>query len=206
MNLKVKNLQLSWSDFSLRVVNWHLASGEQVHIEGPSGCGKTSFLHALAGLIPVHQGEIYAQDFRIHAASVDELANFRRQNMGLILQRIHLLSHLTLLENVQLGSSNNDRALHYCEALGLEHRLNHLPSQLSLGETQRAAVARALVAQPKVLLADEPTSGLDDLNTRKVLELILQECAKSTLVVVSHDARVKEYIPRVQVWREVMNS
>ena len=206
MQIRVKNLQLSWSDYELKVKSWSLQTGEHSLIEGPSGCGKTTFLHALAGLIPLTKGEIYWSESALHKLSFAELAELRRQKLGLIFQRIHLVPHLTLLENVLLGGPDENLARELCESLSLSPRLQHLPQKLSLGETQRAAVARALMNKPELILADEPTSGLDDDNARRVLDLLLERGRNASLIMVSHDSRTRSYFKKIQAWKELQNS
>ena len=206
MRIQVKNLKMQYSDFQLKIFDWSVESGQKRLLQGPSGCGKTTFLHSIAGLYRDFEGEVYIENFHAHRASSHEYTLFRRQNIAVILQKIHLLPHLTLFENVKMGADQPSEALRLCAELGLQKRLDHLPRHLSLGETQRAAVARALVTRPKVLLADEPTSSLDDANADKVMRLILQECLRSTVVMVSHDARVREYFSsseEKQDWQKV---
>jgi len=204
MRITGQNLKIKFSDFAFQIPTWSIESGQHLLIEGPSGCGKTSLLHTLSGLLKLSVGELYWGEFAAHHASLEEMAQFRRKNFGLVLQKIHLLPHLTLFENVKLGGGTPSEALRLCAELGLAPRLDHLPSQLSLGETQRAAVARALVAKPPVLFADEPTSGLDDMNTEKVMQLIQQETKNSTLILVSHDARVKPFLRERKHWQELI--
>lgn len=198
MKVKVENLNLQWSDFSLHVRTWGVASGERVLLEGPSGCGKTSFLHAIAGLISPQSGSIWLNDQNFLALSDVARTQLRRQKLSLVFQKIHLLPQLTLSENLQLVSapSQMEKLDHWLQYFKLNDRRNHLPAQLSQGETQRAAVARALLCNPELLLADEPTSSLDDQNTDLVLRSLLELPKATTVIVVSHDQRLRHGFSR----------
>ena len=196
MSIEVSQLKISFGEFSIQIPHWSLPEKSHLLLEGPSGSGKTTFLHLLAGLIPFEKGNIQIGQHKIKELTQHDLIQFRREHCGIIFQKIHLLPHLTLSENILLGCqvpSQKSELKKFVAALGLEQRLTHLPSALSLGETQRAAVARALISEPDLILADEPTSGLDDANAEKVVKL-LKSCSQGkTLIVVSHDARVKQY-------------
>ncbi len=207
MHIEVSQLNISMGDFSLQVPQWSLPSNSHLLFEGPSGSGKTTFLHLLAGLLPFQNGEIKISGVSIKNLSGHDLIQFRRKNCGIIFQKIHLLPHLTLIENILLGCQNAHQAKQIdklTENLQLTHRLNHLPSTLSLGETQRAAVARALISEPSLLLADEPTSGLDDANAERVMQLLVSSARNKSLIVVSHDARVRKFFEQKIDFREIL--
>jgi len=165
---------------------------------GPSGSGKSTLLSLLAGLDIPTSGEVHLASRNISRLSEDERALFRAENIGFIFQSFRLLPTLTVLENVSvpLEILGRHQDLAYAEELvervGLAHRKHHSPQQLSGGEQQRVAVARAFVTRPKILLADEPTGNLDDENSEVILNLLgdLQRLHRSTLLVVSHDPSV----------------
>ncbi len=180
----------------LREINLQIKSGETVAIIGPSGAGKTSLLMLLGGLEQASHGTITIAGQNITSLNEDALARFRRQNIGIVYQAFHLIPSMTALENVALpldllGDPNaTTRAEELLQKVGLAARLTHYPSQLSGGEQQRVAVARALVSRPRLLLADEPTGNLDAANGEQVIKLLFELTADfgSSLVLVTHDA------------------
>ncbi|WP_298394681.1 ABC transporter ATP-binding protein [Flavobacterium sp.] len=168
-------------------------------ITGNSGKGKTTLLHLLAGLLRPKSGEIIVSEINISSFSEKQLDQFRGQNIGLILQQSHFIASMTVLENVVLASwlATGKQAVAKAEKLlaelDLENQKHKLPSQLSIGQQQRVSIARALINEPKLLLADEPTSSLDDENALKVADLLekLSKEYKAALVIVTHDSRLK---------------
>ncbi|GAA4076981.1 ABC transporter ATP-binding protein [Flavobacterium cheonanense] len=168
-------------------------------ITGNSGKGKTTLLHLLAGLLRPKDGEIIIENIDIISLSEKQLDQFRGKNIGLILQQSHFIASMTVLENVVLASwlATGKKAIAKAEKLlselDLENQKNKLPSQLSIGQQQRVSIARALINEPKLLLADEPTSSLDDENAFKVAELLekLSKEYRAALVIVTHDSRLK---------------
>ncbi len=172
---------------------------ETLLITGNSGKGKTTLLHLLAGLLRPKKGEISIGDTNVSELSEKKLDQFRGKNIGLILQQSHFISSLSVLDNVVLaswlasGKKATEKAKQLLLDLGLESQMNKLPSQLSIGQQQRVSIARALINEPKLLLADEPTSSLDDENAMKVADL-LEKLAKdynASLIIVTHDQRLK---------------
>jgi len=169
---------------------------------GPSGSGKSTLLSLLAGLDTPTSGSLKLLNQEISVFSEEEKATFRAKNLGFIFQNFRLLPSLSVEENIRvpleiLGkvSSEQDKWVsELIERVGLSHRQTHFPSQLSGGEQQRVAVARAFSTKPAILLADEPTGNLDDENSEKILDLLssLQNTFASTLFVVSHDPAVAE--------------
>jgi putative ABC transport system ATP-binding protein len=165
---------------------------------GPSGSGKSTFLSLLAGLDLPTSGTLKLAGQDISRLDEDARALFRAENIGFIFQSFRLLPTLSVLENVCvpleiLGRGDDKQeAVELVKRVGLEHRMHHSPLQLSGGEQQRVAVARAFVTRPKILLADEPTGNLDDENSLVILDLLadLHRTHKSTLLVVSHDPSV----------------
>lgn len=178
----------------LNDINLSIAKGEKVFLCGPSGAGKTTLLYTLAGLERPQEGQVIIDGTDLYALSRSAQARFRNQRMGYIFQNYHLLPELTALENVMVpgaigGLDQRDAAKAALERVGLQHRLDHLPTELSGGEQQRVAIARAIVHQPDLLFADEPTGNLDSRNSAAIMQLLLELVQEnsSTLVVVTHD-------------------
>ena len=179
----------------------NFAEGEHVLLHGKSGCGKTTLVNLMSGLLRPSSGTIFFENVDFSALSDCELDDLRSNNFGLIFQRLHLIGHLDVEQNLKLASkvSNAKNILSLIKYLGLEDKKKQLAKDLSVGEAQRVAIARAVANNPKVIFADEPTSALDDHNTIKVMELLFDQTQKnkSTLLVASHDDRIKKYFSRV---------
>lgn len=165
-------------------------------MSGPSGKGKTSFLHLLAGLYTPQTGTVQIGDHSLEKLNDSERAKFRRSHFGIVFQKLNLLEHLTPVENILLDCESEKTASANLQRVGLSHRVDNLSSQLSLGEQQRVAIARVLSANKSIILADEPTSSLDDANAEQVMQLLLETAQNKTLVVVSHDQRLKKFFDR----------
>jgi lipoprotein-releasing system ATP-binding protein len=199
--ISTKNIYFSYgkgTDFSFPDIN--AASGESLLITGGSGKGKTTLLHLLGGLQRPKTGEIIIEDTNIAALSGKKLDRFRGRNIGLVLQQSYFVASLNVLDNVVLaswlatGKHATDKAKQLLGQLDLESHMHKLPSQLSIGQQQRVSIARALINEPKLLLADEPTSSLDDENAFIVADM-LSHLAKqygTALVIVTHDQRLKD--------------
>ena len=178
----------------LRGISLKVNRGETLALTGPSGSGKSSLLMLMGGLERATSGTVQALDQDLGAMDEDQLARFRRGNMGVVFQSFHLIPNMTALENValplELGGEKDafTRARAELEAVGLGHRVDHYPAQLSGGEQQRTALARAIVARPPVLLADEPTGNLDGANGKAIMDLLfsLRDRDGSTLIMVTH--------------------
>jgi putative ABC transport system ATP-binding protein len=168
---------------------------------GASGSGKSTLLTLLAGLDVPTKGKVLIEEKNLSKLNEDERSDFRSKNMGFIFQNFRLLPHLTALENVRIPleilnqDDSEERAFEMLNRVGLAKRKDNLPSQLSGGEQQRVAVARAFVSRPPILFADEPTGNLDSKNGAAVLEIMreLHEEHKSTLIVVTHDPHVSSF-------------
>ena len=179
----------------------NFTEGEHVLLHGKSGCGKTTLVNLMSGLLRPSSGTIFFENVDFSSLSDRELDDLRSNNFGLIFQRLHLIGHLDVEQNLKLASkvSNAKNILSLIKYLGLEDKKKQLAKDLSVGEAQRVAIARAVANNPKVIFADEPTSALDDHNTIKVMELLFDQTQKnkSTLLVASHDDRIKKYFSRV---------
>lgn len=182
----------------LKGVDIAINKGEMVSIVGSSGAGKSTLLHILGTLDRPDSGSILVNDQDLLSMSTGELAHFRNLNMGFIFQFHHLLPEFDALENVSIpgwiANKNNaavkERALHLLDLLGLKNRTHHKPNELSGGEQQRVAVARALINEPLIVFADEPTGNLDSTNARELHQLftrINQEMGTSFLIVTHNE-------------------
>ena len=176
-------------------VDLDVGTGEAVGIVGPSGSGKTSLLMVLAGLEQATSGTVEVAGQSLVGRDEDALAKFRRANVGIVFQAFHLIPAMTALENVAVPlelagvADAGERARAGLAAVGLGHRLTHLPGQLSGGEQQRVALARAFAARPRLLLADEPTGNLDHATGISVMDLLFEMRATlgTTLLLITHD-------------------
>lgn len=190
-------------------LDFELAEGKSSAVVGPSGSGKTTFLNVLGAMLPATSGEVVISDQDIAQLDEKQAAQFRNHELGFIFQQHQLLPQLTVLENVLVprlagGWSESEeetrqRAEKLLERVGLGHRLSHRPGELSGGEKQRTAVARALINQPKLVLADEPTGALDSETGDKVVKLLLelQKEQGVTLIVVTHDLKLAERVGNI---------
>ena len=192
---------------ALKDVDLAIASGEFVAITGKSGCGKSTLLHIIGGLEPISRGRVLLNGRDLAALPEPELTRFRRDQVGVVFQSFNLLPLLTLEENVALPRvlqgapyrQAREEARHWLEEVGLTPRQRHKPHQVSGGEMQRAAIARALINRPLAILADEPTGNLDSATAAQVLQLFsrLQRKYRQTVVLVSHAAEAGELADRV---------
>ena len=189
----------------LKGISLTIDAGETVGILGPSGAGKTSLLMILAGLETLSSGRITLDGTDITGLDEDRLAALRRDLVGIVFQAFRLIPSLTALQNVAipLELAGRDNAANMAavalRSVGLEHRLSHLPDQMSGGEQQRVAIARAMVAKPRILLADEPTGNLDSVTSEKVIASLFKSAAdaNAALVLVTHDANLAAQCSRV---------
>jgi len=181
-------------------VSLEIGRGEFVAVTGPSGCGKSTLIHLLAGLDTPTTGEIEVDGLALHRATDAELTEYRRRRLGLVFQFFNLLPTMNVLENVSfplllqgvsLGESER-RAGELLQLVGMEERASHFVHQLSGGEQQRTAIARALIHQPSLLIADEPTGNLDSLSAARVIEVLMRigRDRLATLIVVTHSEEV----------------
>lgn len=189
---------------ALRGVDLGMERGMWCSIVGPSGSGKSTLLNILGGLDSPTKGEVTLDGTVISRLGEDEMARFRRENIGFVFQQAHLVPYLSSVENIMLSQyfhsmTDESEAVEALKRVAMGHRLGHRPSQLSGGEQQRVCIARALINSPKMLLADEPTGNLDRENTRLILELLkrLHSEEHFTIVLVTHDSYVAEWSERV---------
>lgn len=208
--LNIDKLSKSYSGGKISVLKnvcFGVQRGEFMVIHGESGSGKSTLLHLLAGFENADQGEIFLGGTNICRLNESGRAMFRRKNVGFVFQQFHLLPELTALENVMMPllirkvsmKKARGRAEHLLFYVGLEDRMNHTPEQLSGGQNQRVAVARALVGEPVVLFADEPTGSLDSKNRAELLELLKKVNAEqgTTILMVTHSAEERTIADRV---------
>jgi ABC-type lipoprotein export system ATPase subunit len=190
----------------LRLDSLRAFRGEALAVAGPSGSGKTTLLHILAALVQPSEGEVLF-DGRSLRASHPSSARWRALSVGYVFQDVNLLPDFSVLENLLIAgeisgvprAAAQERALSLLRRLGLEGRRHNRPAKLSLGERQRAAVARAVLHAPPLVLADEPTASLDAENARAVTDLLLELCgeSRSLLIAATHDEAVKKRFPRL---------
>lgn len=202
--LRTENLSVQYGkEVTLHYPDLHLAAGAVLAITGPSGTGKTTLLHLLAGLLRPASGAVWSGNLNLSAAGETSREVFRRRNVGYVFQDFHLMPGLSALENVELGLRvagsvrPRQQAREALERLDLGHRLQNRPGQLSTGERQRVAVARAVAHGPGLLLVDEPTAHLDRGRAGAALDLLLGAAAElgATLIVVTHDPLVADALP-----------
>ena len=191
---------------ALRSVSLKILPGEIVAITGPSGCGKSTLLHILGALDTPTSGQVYLEGRPLHSLNDDKLTSLRQLKIGFVFQFFHLLPTLTVEENVLLplllsgraDSAGKTRARALLDSVGLADRTRHRPHQLSGGQLQRAALARALIHRPSILLADEPTGNLDSASSAAVVDLLtsLARREKTTVVLVTHSEEVAQAADR----------
>ena len=189
----------------LHDISLTVPAGETLGLVGPSGSGKSSLLMLMGGLETATGGTITALGTDITRMGEDDLARFRRDNMGVVFQSFHLIPTMTALENVatplELAGVRDafDRAEAELQTVGLGHRTDHYPAQMSGGEQQRVALARASVTRPKLLLADEPTGNLDETNGAAIIDMLfdLREQHGATLIMVTHSNELANRCERV---------
>lgn len=184
---------------TLQFADLNIPAGQHTLILGNSGSGKTTLLHILSGLLRPQAGSVQIDGQELYDLSPRKLDTYRGQRIGLIFQEAHLVKSLTVKENLQIaqrfagGRVDPIRIQEVLTQLELDHKAHGYPSKLSRGQMQRAAIARAVVNHPAILVADEPTASLDDQNTDRVLDLLLTQASQhgATLIIATHDKRVK---------------
>lgn len=208
--LKVENLTKTYGTgnnqvHALNNVSFSIKKGEFVAIIGPSGSGKSTLLHILGGVDKPSSGKVYLGGKDIYAQNDEQLAIFRRREVGLIYQFYNLIPVMNVIENITLPvlmdgrKVNQERLNELLSVLNLQGRENHLPNQLSGGQQQRVSIGRALMNAPGVVLADEPTGNLDSKNSQEIIELLKLSNQKynQTLVVITHDENIALQADRI---------
>ena len=202
MLFKIKNLEYQKRNKKiLSNLNFTIDEGKHLLILGSSGSGKTSLLNLMSGLLKPTKGEVFFEDYKYSTLLEEEIEKIRAANFGFIFQKLHLIGHLNVKQNIDLIKNKIDskKVEKLIFGLGLAQKSQQMVSELSVGEAQRVAIARGLANSPKVIFADEPTSSLDDYNTQKVIELILDQTKQmnSTLIISTHDKRIKKYFTKI---------
>jgi len=212
MSLSIRNLKKTYVEPGgrrlpiLNVETFDIADAEQVVLIGSSGGGKTTLLNVIAGVTSADSGTVVIDGTDVTKLPEAARDRFRALKIGYVFQTFNLLPAFTALENVLLGMSfsgrkaNRSHAVELLERVGLEHRLSHRPTKLSVGEQQRVAVARALANEPSLLLADEPTANVDTANQDNILKLIRDACTENgvSLMMVTHSQDVASQFARVE--------
>ena len=198
----VKNLDfIIGNNTILSELNFSLDNGSHLIISGPSGSGKSTLINLMSGLYRPTSGHVSFESNDYSKLTDKDIDEMRAKNFGLIFQRLHLIKHLTVEQNILLGFNkiklpNIEKLI---EDIGLTLKKKQLAKELSFGESQRVAIARGVVNNPKIIFADEPTSSLDDENTTRVLKLISAQANKnkSSIVISTHDERVKKFFKNI---------
>ncbi len=209
--IHLNQLSFSWMDSyvnkpCLSIPEWHVNKGEKVFLQGPSGSGKSTLLNLLSGMLLPTTGEVTLLNHAIHQMNSKARDRFRAQYLGVIFQQFNLIPYLSAYDNIRLSGlfanteNTTDRIEYLCKKLHLEASLLHLKAnQLSIGQQQRVAAARALLHSPPIIIADEPTSSLDTDNRNEFIQLLLEESERcqSTVLFVSHDSSLAHHFDRV---------
>ena len=198
--ISTKNITFSYNkDQNFIMPDLFCQAGSTILVTGNSGKGKTTYLHILAGMLQPNSGEILIDNTDFTNLKGSKADKFRGKNIGVVFQKSHFIASLSVLENLEMaswlatGKKHTKRAKELLNKLDILEQAHKQPSQLSVGQQQRVSIARALMNEPKVLLADEPTSSLDDKNAENVIELLesLSKEYKAALIIVTHDSRIK---------------
>ena len=204
MILSIKDLSHRFGNHAvLRDFTLNLDRGQHMLLLGPSGSGKTTLINAVTGLLTPYAGTIAIDGETINHLPPSGRDSLRRRKIGIIFQSLRLVSALSVRDNLRLaqrlavGKADDEAIAVLLDQLGIAHRFSAKPRALSQGEAQRAAIARALIGKPALLIADEPTSALDDDNAERVARLLMETANQngSTLLIATHDARLKAFIP-----------
>ena len=210
--LEIRDLKKSYAEPSgnplviIDIPRLDIGAGEQVVLRGESGGGKTTLLHLISGIVTADSGSIQLDGMELNKFSESARDRIRADKMGYVFQTFNLLPGFTALENVRLGMTfarkkmNLERAKELMNRVGLGDRMNYMPNQLSVGQQQRVAVARALANKPRLLLADEPTANVDPANQNRIIELIQEVCRVDVVAIllVTHSDEISKRFERVE--------
>ena len=210
--LEIRDLKKSYAEPSgnplviIDIPRLDIGAGEQVVLRGESGGGKTTLLHLISGIVTADSGSIKLDGMELNKFSESARDRIRADKMGYVFQTFNLLPGFTALENVRLGMTfarkkmNLERAKDLMNRVGLADRMNYMPNQLSVGQQQRVAVARALANKPRLLLADEPTANVDPANQNRIIELIQEVCREDVVAIllVTHSDEISKRFERVE--------
>ncbi len=210
MIIKTENLSKVYGKKDAKVIaldniNIEIKKGEFVAIIGASGSGKSTLLHQLGGVDRPSDGKVIINGKDIYKLNEEKLAVFRRRNIGFVFQSFNLIPVLTVEENIIMPSLldyqkvDNEFFMDLVKTIGIENRLNHMPSELSGGQQQRVAIARALINKPSIILADEPTGNLDSETSKEIIEMLRLSVRKynQTAIIITHDLKIAESADRI---------
>ena len=204
--LSLNKLEFSFNEKPLiNIEEFKVRTRERIAIMGPSGCGKSTFIHLVAGLLKPQKGTIKIKNQDITKLEEWKIDRLRGQSIGIVFQRLHLLPSISILDNLLLAQKlarttvDRESAIELLERLDLEEWINKFPHHLSQGQAQRAAIARAVIHKPALVIGDEPTSALDDDNAQEAIRLLneLSENVGFALLIVTHDKRVRDSMDSV---------
>ena len=202
------DFEYAQTGFRLFVESLEIAKGEKVAVVGPSGSGKTTLLNLISGILQPHSGTVTVDEVDVSSLSDAERRDFRIANVGFVFQQFELISYLNVAENIRLAylinsslvasSETSDRVQQLAEAVAIQDKLRRPVHQLSQGEQQRVAICRALLANPKLILADEPTGNLDPENKLRILDVLFDQVERGgqTLLAVTHDMAIVDRFDR----------
>lgn len=210
MIIKIENLSKVYGKKDTKVIaldniNIEIKKGEFVAIIGASGSGKSTLLHQIGGVDRPSDGKVIINGKDIYKLNEEKLAVFRRRNIGFVFQSFNLIPVLTVEENIIMPSLldyqkvDNEFFMDLVKTIGIENRLNHMPSELSGGQQQRVAIARALINKPSIILADEPTGNLDSETSKEIIEMLRLSVRKynQTAIIITHDLKIAESADRI---------
>lgn len=204
--LSLNKLEFSFNEKPLiNIEEFKVRTRERIAIMGPSGCGKSTFIHLVAGLLKPQKGTIKIKNQDITKLEEWKIDRLRGQSLGIVFQRLHLLPSISILDNLLLAQKlarttvDRESAIELLKRLDLEEWINKFPHHLSQGQAQRAAIARAVIHKPALVIGDEPTSALDDDNAQEAIRLLneLSENVGFALLIVTHDKRVRDSMDSV---------
>lgn len=203
--IKLKNVEKYYGDHKvLKGINLEVQKGEFISVMGSSGSGKSTLLNLIGGMDRPEKGEIIVIGENISAYTDEKLTLYRRTKIGFIFQFFNLLPNITVFENISMplllnGDKDREKVIAYIKRIGLNGKEHNYPYQLSGGEQQRIAIARALIHDPEIILADEPTGSLDSETGKKIMDIIKQftEDTPKTVILVTHESYIAEYAQRI---------